>query len=455
MKRVLRMFMLSALILACALVPDRGVYAGETEVVPYMFMTQKDIEVGTTWDLKEAYFSYMIDEYEHATRRTGKKFTFTSGDENVVSIDENGVLTAVDEGTARVTVTEEGGKESGGFTVNVVSVQYSNNATVQALRKETGELLELTSTDKLNATNRYSLLTRIVTFLKKGQQFAKSIGKTSVNPTTGNMMLLDLHSQMNVPNYDMVADNEASYLRIYGNQFNPYASKGKYIFNVKSVTATPHQVTVTLKKPITKDQVFGLIMKQDDLSTVKLTGENSAEVQLRMLSAKYDTYNMTGTAKVGSNTIVFTNIKDGWGKKAAIKTGSYRVWDWPRSYKCSVKKAAGKGDSVTLGNLSVKLLSGGKAEVKAKNSKITNVTIPAAIQYDGKTYKVTKVADNGFKNCKKLKSIRIESTKLSFGKNAFKGVKKASVTVPSSKLAAYKKAMKKAGLGSKSSFAAG
>lgn len=454
MKHVRKLLLLSTLILLFVLVPEQKASAGETETVPWMFMTKKDLEVGTTWDLKEAYVSYMINDHERATRRTGKKFMFTSEDATVASVDENGVLTAVEKGTTRIVVTEEGGKESGSFTVNVVTAQYSDNATVQALRKETGELLDLTSGDKVNATNRYSLLTRIVSFVKKGESFAKSIGKTSVNPTSGNMAQLDLHELLIVPNYNMVIGHEASNFRIYGNQFNPYASKGKYIFNVKSVTATPNQVTVTLKKPLTKDQVFGLIMENDSFPNVKLTNENTAEARLR-LYGRNDSYDLTGTAKVGDSTIVFTNIKNGWGKKSSIKTGNYRVWEWPKAYKCSVKKAAGKGDSVTLGNLSVKLLAGGKAEVKAKNAKITSVTIPAAIRYDGKTYKVTKVADNGFKNCKKLKSIKIESTKLSFGKNAFKGVKKASVTVPSSKLAAYKKAMKKAGLGSKSGFAAG
>lgn len=71
-------------------------------------------------------------------------------------------------------------------------------------------------------------------------------------------------------------------------------------------------------------------------------------------------------------------------------------------------------------------------------SKATSATV-------GKN--VTKIGPKAFNNCKKLKKITINGTKLkSVGANAFKGIdKKASIKVPKSKLKAYKNLLKKKG----------
>ena len=105
------------------------------------------------------------------------------------------------------------------------------------------------------------------------------------------------------------------------------------------------------------------------------------------------------------------------------------------------------------------------------NKKAKKVTIPATVTIDGITYKVTDIAPNAFKGCKKLKKITIgtgittigkkafagcknikniivKSKSLKkIGKNAFKGINKAAkIKVPKNKLKAYKKLFKKAKL---------
>lgn len=120
-----------------------------------------------------------------------------------------------------------------------------------------------------------------------------------------------------------------------------------------------------------------------------------------------------------------------------------------------------------------------KKEVAYKapaNKNAKTITIPATIKVKGVTYKVTKIADNSFKNnnkitkitigenivsigknafygCKKLKTITIRSKKLTsktVSKNAFKGLTKiTTIKVPKNKLTAYKKLLKKKGLSSK------
>ena len=112
--------------------------------------------------------------------------------------------------------------------------------------------------------------------------------------------------------------------------------------------------------------------------------------------------------------------------------------------------------------------------IKHSNNCVTSVVIPATVKANGKTYKVTRIADNALKNCKKLKTLTIgknvsrigknafykckklktltiKTTKLSsskVGKNAFKGVpKKVKLKLPSKKAKAYKKLLKNRGLG--------
>ena len=144
-------------------------------------------------------------------------------------------------------------------------------------------------------------------------------------------------------------------------------------------------------------------------------------------------------------------------------------------------KTPKKGDKVSDDKKtgSYIITSSEKKEVAYKapaNKNAKTITIPATIKVKGVTYKVTKIADNSFKNnnkitkitigenivsigknafygCKKLKTITIRSKKLTsktVSKNAFKGLTKiTTIKVPRKKLTAYKKLLKKKGLSSK------
>ena len=144
-------------------------------------------------------------------------------------------------------------------------------------------------------------------------------------------------------------------------------------------------------------------------------------------------------------------------------------------------KTPKKGDIVTDDKKtgSYIITSSEKKEVAYKapaNKNAKTITIPATIKVKGVTYKVTKIADNSYKNnnkitkitigknivsigknafygCKKLKTITIRSKKLTsktVSKNAFKGLTKiTTIKVPRKKLTAYKKLLKKKGLSSK------
>ncbi len=117
--------------------------------------------------------------------------------------------------------------------------------------------------------------------------------------------------------------------------------------------------------------------------------------------------------------------------------------------------------------------------VRPASSSAAKLTIPAVISAGGKKYKVTEIEDGAckgmkklksveigknvatigkeaFRNCKKLKDIRILTGKLkenTIGKNAFKGTPaKAVVRCPGNRLKLYKKILVKKGISKKATF---
>ena len=75
-------------------------------------------------------------------------------------------------------------------------------------------------------------------------------------------------------------------------------------------------------------------------------------------------------------------------------------------------------------------------------AKLTKVTVGKGVM---------EIGGSAFKNCKKLGTVTIKSTKLKkAGKNALKGIKvTAKIKVPAKKLSGYKKLFKNKGQGKK------
>ena len=156
---------------------------------------------------------------------------------------------------------------------------------------------------------------------------------------------------------------------------------------------------------------------------------------------------------------------------------------WSKNMKTNKVTRPGKKKSVTK----VKKIKGNYYKIISKSKKtvqyvkpvkknIISVTIPSSIKLNGKRYKVTGIAANAFKNCKKLKkvtigtnvnsigkrtfygcsklrTIKVKTSKLTgsrVGKQAFKGLnKKAVIKVPKKQLKAYKRLFRAKGVGKK------
>lgn len=88
-------------------------------------------------------------------------------------------------------------------------------------------------------------------------------------------------------------------------------------------------------------------------------------------------------------------------------------------------------EEVTVNNINYILNSNNTATVGTNTSANGDVTIPASITYQNKTYSVTSIKVAAFKDCSSLKSIQIPQTVTSIERSAFEGCSSlTSLTIP-------------------------
>ena len=175
----------------------------------------------------------------------------------------------------------------------------------------------------------------------------------------------------------------------------------------------------------------------------------------------------TGNCYAGGYALEVKNGRITWSKN--MKTNKITR---PGSKKSSIKTKKIKGNYYKITSRSKKKV----LYVKSANKNIISVNIPSTVKISGKRYKVTGIAANAFKNCKKLKkvtiginvnsigkrafygcsklqTIKVKTSKLTgsrVGKQAFKGLnKKAVIKVPKKQLKAYKRLFRAKGVGKK------
>lgn len=119
----------------------------------------------------------------------------------------------------------------------------------------------------------------------------------------------------------------------------------------------------------------------------------------------------------------------------------------------SVKKSTANTKITVRSGVKYKITNTKKktaAVIGASSKSIKKAVIAKTVKINKKTYKVTAISKNAFKNCKKLKKVIIQPGKLSIGKNAFKGInQKAAFKVPKKNLKSYKKMLFRAKTGCK------
>ena len=179
---------------------------------------------------------------------------------------------------------------------------------------------------------------------------------------------------------------------------------------------------------------------------------------------KKKSYGTTGSKK-GNFSVTVSGLNG--GKKiyfrayATYKDGTvYGEW----------KSFTTKNHEVTVDGCVYQLIDNTAVFIKPVNKKTKELHIPESISYEGKKYKVTKIADaackkmtslesltievpmfaigkEAFYGCSKLESIVIKAPSLKLGQAAFEGISKdVKIEVPKAALNAYKRELWKAGV---------
>lgn len=144
--------------------------------------------------------------------------------------------------------------------------------------------------------------------------------------------------------------------------------------------------------------------------------------------------------KINKTSISGSGIKTIYGIKnsAAHKLAKQKKITFKEYHFQGATYTVGKGYYKITKDLSK---NGTVAFVKPLKTSYTSFTIPSKVKIAGRTYQVTSIEKNAFKNNKKLKQIKMQSATItSIGTNAFKNIKSnATILVPNSKLNAYRK----------------
>ncbi len=349
-----------------------------------------------------------------------QQLKWISSNINVLSV-EHGLVTAIGMGTAEITVeSQDGSNAKASCKITVTKAAQIIQGTKKYQKKSSDKAFQLDA-KLIVGDGKLSYVSsnqKVATVSGNGVVTLKGTGSTSITVTaaeTSNyksaVFKVNINVTANIPRKPApgtsITDNKTKFMYVVTKQ-------GK---------------TVSLKKPANKKITKAVIP-----ATVKLSG---ITYKVTGISANaFSGCSKLKTVTIGKNV---TSI----GAKAFYKCKKLTKLSIPSKVtkieklaftECSGLKTVTIGKNVTF--------IGDKAFYKCK--KLSKIVIPA---------KVKKIGKEAFSGCSKLKSITIKTSKLttkSVGAKAFKGIyAKAVIKVPKKKKAAYKKMLRKKGIGKK------
>ena len=322
------------------------------------------------------------------------KFTWSSSDESVAKV-ENGKVVAVAPGTATITVKAANYNYEETAATCTVKVSHDPKDNALTLSQSTlglvaGESSALTATAKDPAAKVTwsSSDTAVATVDAAGKVTAVAAGTATIIAKTNNYAMGEVSATCAV-----TVQPKA------GTTVTTGTSKNNSVYKV--TTSTDAAAAVTVTKPVSKAITTVTIP-----TTVEVNG---VAVKVTAIAAgAYANCTKLTTVKVGSN----------------VETVGSGVFS-----KCTRLTKVALGSNVkTVGN-----------NVFYKCTSLKTVALGS---------KVKTIGSKTFYGTKKLQKITITSKSITkVGASAFKGInKKAKINVPNSKIKAYKKIFKKAGL---------
>ena len=220
------------------------------------------------------------------------------------------------------------------------------------------------------------------------------------------------------------------------------------------------QIGTNAFKGIYKKAVFASPSKKASAYKKMLTKKTGFLSSMQWKSTDKKTW--TVTFKNGNKVVKKQKVSNGKSASAPKLTRKGYVLSWNRSFKKVTKSITvkavwtpelpKKGYTATIGSLKYKVTKSAKkngtAQVIGTVSKmLTKIEIPQSVKIGKYRFTVSSIGKDAFKNCKKLKSMKLEKTMKTIGKRALSGTtKNLTVTVPKSDYSRLTKQLRQAGL---------
>lgn len=368
--------------------------------------------------------------------------TWTSSDDTVVTVDENGYLTAVGKGSATITAAM---KEDPELTA-VCAVTVEESAAADILNEKQQEVSKAesalaTAKDRLDAANKALEDANKAVLDAQG-----ALEKAQADLAAKEKEVEKLQAELSKYQAEKNKEEAAVELAITEWAQAPEADKAVKLEKVNAAKAAlkvvedkiaeMDQKIITAAVNVSKAQEEVDKLKPSEPGPnppggedqdVKAASENLQKALTAAASVKgagqkdytdaswkafIDAYNAAEAGKNSKDAAVLTKLTD------TLK----------RAQAALVKVAIAKGDTVILDSVLYKVTDAGKKTVTAVkgngNKTRKTLTIPNTVTINRIECKVTEVSSKAFKGYKKLQTVKIGANVAKIGKNSFNGCKK-------------------------------
>lgn len=233
---------------------------------------------------------------------------------------------------------------------------------------------------------------------------------------------------VNATNVKLVTGAEVSAASITVSPVTATVSAGESVTLEGVITVTPGEVTVTEAKWTSEDDAVATV---DANGKVTAKADVTTEKMVKVaLSATVDGVALTPaecdvTVKAAAQKPTDpTNPTDPTSPSAGPSTS-------PTGTTAGTVVAPKVGEQKVVSGVTYKVAKNNTVTYQKPKKNAKKVTVPATVKINGKTYKVTAVANNAFKGNKKVKTVTVGKNVTTIGAGAFQNCKALTkVTLP-------------------------
>ena len=385
-------------------------YTGNCYVDCAVVVAEPSVELNDTAIAVEKGKTYKEDVY--TTGNLTQKFTWSSADQTIATVDQNGLIKGIAEGQTTVSYTSEDGV-------------YKKDLIVIVTEKDPESREELQEEDVILKQSK-------LTYTGKAIKPEVTVIHDNVELAEGTDYSIYYNNNVDAGTATIYVTGKDQYSGVVEKQF----------------TIDPYNISQLTIGAIS-DQIYSgaEIYPEVKVKNGKVTLSEEVDYHLT-----YSNNINAGTAKIkvdgignytGNRTISFVIRKENTEKTDTEKTDTEKTdtektdterkdTEKDNSEKEDtdnkvLKKGATFTDQKTRAKYRVTSADSKKPSVeyvKTTNTKATSITIPQKVEKAGVMYTVTAVADSAFKNNRKIQKVTIGNNVVTIGKYAFKGCTK-------------------------------